>query len=89
MLPIRPADNSRVLDTNKFMARVYGEESGTKVLRRKDGKLERQYRLSIGRLPIAYRSDPQHHLLYILDGALSLMSNDSEARHLLSSLPCP
>lgn len=33
-LPVRPADNSRVLDTNKFMARLYTEDGGVKYIRR-------------------------------------------------------
>eukprot|EP00951_Prasinocladus_malaysianus_P046746 scaffold647910_cov38-Prasinocladus_malaysianus.AAC.1 len=78
LLPIRPADNSLVLDTNKFMARTYTSDGGVKIVKRKDGKLERQYRLNIGRLPVAYRSEPEGHILYVLDSALSVMSNDSD-----------
>mmetsp|Transcript_11992 Transcript_11992/g.33731 ORF Transcript_11992/g.33731 Transcript_11992/m.33731 type:complete len:232 (+) Transcript_11992:176-871(+) len=80
LLPLRPADSSRVMDTNKFMCKVYADDGGLKVIRRKSGKLEKQYRLNIGRLPVAYRSDPDSHLLYILDNAVSVFSNDSEAR---------
>eukprot|EP00873_Tetraselmis_striata_P040990 jgi/Tetstr1/461254/TSEL_006384.t1 len=79
-LPVRPADNSRVLDTNKFMARLYTEDGGVKYIRRRNGKLEKQYRQVLGRLPVAYRSEPEGSVLYILDNAVSVLSNESEAR---------
>lgn len=79
-LPVRPADNSRVLDTNKFMARLYTENGGVKYIRRGDGKLEKQYRQNLGRLPVAYRSEEDGHMLYILDNAVSVLSNEHEGR---------
>lgn len=47
---------------------------------RRDGKLEKQYRQVLGRLPVAYRSEPEGSVLYILDNAVSVLSNESEVR---------
>lgn len=43
-LPRRRADNSRILDRTKHTIRLYTTDGGTKLLRRPDGKVERQYR---------------------------------------------
>jgi len=42
-----------------------------KFLRRKSGAIEKQYRLQIDAVPIAYRSEPNGRYLYVLDDALT------------------
>lgn len=54
--PRRRTDSSRVIDTEKYTVRLYtNADSNAKVLQRRDGRFEKQYRQLIGKLPIAYR----------------------------------
>lgn len=48
-------DGSIVLDTSKYIYKLYTTDGGVKLLKRKSGQLERQYRQNIGKLPVAYR----------------------------------
>eukprot|EP00803_Ostreobium_quekettii_P008936 evm.model.scf_153.1 EVM.evm.TU.scf_153.1 scf_153:4386-6340(-) len=72
-LPRRRTDGSIVLDTSQHMIRMstHATDTGAKLLRRKDGKIERQFGINIGKLPIAYRSEPQGAVVYILDNAVA------------------
>lgn len=75
-LPRRRTDNARILDRNKYTIKLYTSDGGTKLLRRPDGKVERQYRLNVGSLPVAYSSDKpagaeDSDLLYIMDRAVT------------------
>lgn len=73
-LPRRQTDNARVLDTSKNTVKLYTTDGGTKLLRRQDGRVERQHRLNIGTLPVAYTSDGADNLLYIMDRAVTCYS---------------
>lgn len=44
-------------------------------MRRTEDKVERQYRLNVGPLPVAYRTELEGRFLYILDEALSTFDN--------------
>lgn len=75
-LPLRRTDNARILDRNKYTIKLYTTDGGTKLLRRPDGKVERQYRLNVGSLPVAYTSDKpagadDNDILYIMDRAVT------------------
>ncbi len=37
---------------------LYATDGGVKLLKRSNGDLERQYRLNVGKLPVAYRWVP-------------------------------
>lgn len=50
-------------------------DGGLKCLRRGPGKVERQFRMNIGELPIAYKTDAEGRYIYILDGALTSFEN--------------
>jgi hypothetical protein len=52
-----------------------------------DGRIERQYRQHMSDVPIAYRSEPDGALLYILDGALTSFRRTA-ARHQVPLPPC-
>jgi uncharacterized protein len=67
----------------------YGEDGGVKLLRRRSGALEKQYRINIGKLPIAYRTEPQGRYLYILDDALTTYSSEEGAGPLGGKPPVP
>jgi hypothetical protein len=56
-LPRRKMDNSRVLDTQLYMTKLYTSDGGTKLIKRHNGKIEKQYRLNVGVLPVAYRAE--------------------------------
>jgi hypothetical protein len=44
-----------VLDTAAYTYKLYTVDGGVKVLKRKSGQIEKQYRQNAGKLPIAYR----------------------------------
>ena len=75
-LPRRGADGASALDTGAHPTKVLegARALGARVLRRKDGRLERQHRLGVGpdpALPVAYRvGRPDAPVLYLLSGAL-------------------
>ncbi len=56
--------------------RLYTSDGGVKLLRRKGGEVERQHRLNVGRLPVAYRSEAEGGLLYVMDGAVTAFQKD-------------
>ncbi|KAK9808911.1 hypothetical protein WJX72_006244 [[Myrmecia] bisecta] len=72
--PTRRTDGSAVIDTKKYKTKLYTSDGGVKLLKRRNGAVEKQYRLTVGKLPVAYRSEPESELLYILEGALTSYS---------------
>lgn len=72
--PRRRTDHALVIDTSKCMVKHYGEDGGVKLLKRRSGALEKQYRINIGKLPFAYRTEPNGRYLYIMDDALTTYS---------------
>eukprot|EP00882_Tetradesmus_deserticola_P015014 GHRQ01015983.1.p2 GENE.GHRQ01015983.1~~GHRQ01015983.1.p2 ORF type:complete len:215 (+),score=65.04 GHRQ01015983.1:583-1227(+) len=78
-LPLRRTDNARILDKTKHVVKLYTSDAGTKLLRRKDGSVERQHRLSVGSLPVAYTSDGSSDILYIMDRAVTSYNRDAGA----------
>ena len=82
-LPRRRTDYARILDRSQHTIKLYTSDGGTKLLRRPDGKVERQYRLNVGSLPVAYTSDKpagadEPDLLYIMDRAVTSYNRDGE-----------
>lgn len=82
-LPRRRTDHARILDRTKYTIKLYTTDGGAKLLRRPDGKVERQYRLNVGSLPVAYTSDKPEgaedtDLLYIMDRAVTSFNRDGE-----------
>lgn len=67
----RRSDNAKILDTRKHIIKMYTTPGEVKLVKRATGKAERQYRLNVGTLPVAYRSEPDGDLLYIMDGAVT------------------
>lgn len=74
--PRRRADHSLVVDTAKFTAKLYTSDGGVKLLRRRAGGVEKQYRVNVGKLPVGYRTEPEGRYLYLLDDALTTYSAD-------------
>jgi uncharacterized protein YggU (UPF0235/DUF167 family) len=74
--PRRRTDHALVIDTTKYTAKLYTTDGGAKFLKRRSGTVERQYRFNIGKLPIAYRTEPEGKYLYIFDDALTTLSVD-------------
>ena len=48
-------DGATVLDTAKYMCKLTTREAGTKIIKRNNGTIEKQYRQNLGKLVIAYR----------------------------------
>jgi hypothetical protein len=42
--------------------------------------VEKQYRFHLGQLPVAYKSDLDSNLVYIMDGAVTTFSNQNARR---------
>ncbi|XP_078433540.1 UPF0235 protein At5g63440 isoform X2 [Wolffia australiana] len=75
-MPRRKTDNAYVLDKKKHLARLNVNEAGKVVLRRGEGKVERQFRMKcVGcDLFVCYRSEEDLEasaFIYVVDGALS------------------
>eukprot|EP00882_Tetradesmus_deserticola_P012365 GHRQ01013105.1.p1 GENE.GHRQ01013105.1~~GHRQ01013105.1.p1 ORF type:complete len:212 (+),score=97.34 GHRQ01013105.1:546-1181(+) len=87
-LPLRRTDNARILDKTKHVVKLYTSDAGTKLLRRKDGSVERQHRLSVGSLPVAYTSDGSSDILYIMDRAVTSYNRDAGAGDRVPVPPC-
>lgn len=69
--PRRRTDGAIVLDTEFYTAKLYSTDGGCKLLRRGTGEFERQHRVNMGKLPIAYRSEVGGRFLYIFKDSLS------------------
>lgn len=76
-LPRRRTDNARILDRSKYTVKLYTTDGGVKLLRRKDGRVERQHRLSVGSLPVAYTGDGGDDILYVMDRAVTSYNRDA------------
>uniref|UniRef100_A0A1D1XDX9 UPF0428 protein CXorf56 n=1 Tax=Anthurium amnicola TaxID=1678845 RepID=A0A1D1XDX9_9ARAE len=81
-MPKRKTDNSYVLDKKKHLARLNVAEAGKVLLKRGEGKLERQFRMKcLGcELFVCYRAeeDPEiTPLIYVVDGALSSVAAET------------
>jgi uncharacterized protein YggU (UPF0235/DUF167 family) len=74
--PRRRADRALVVDTAAHAARLYAGDGGVKLIRRRGGMVEKQYRLTLGPLPIGYRTEPDGRYLYIFDDALTTHAAD-------------
>ena len=53
--PRRRTDQAAVIDTKKHSVKLYTTDGGMKLVKRKAGAIEKQYRFNVGRLQIGYR----------------------------------
>ncbi|KAI4366791.1 hypothetical protein MLD38_022616 [Melastoma candidum] len=81
-LPRRKTDRAYALDKKKHLARLNVKEAGKVLLKRGEGKLEKQFRMncvSCG-LFVCYRAEEDAEaaaLMYLVDGALSTVSTET------------
>lgn len=80
--PKRKTDRACVLDKNKHLARLNVQEAGKILLKRGEGKLEKQFRMNcIGcSLFVCYRAEEDLEtasFIYIIDGALSTVAAET------------
>ncbi|KAI8467127.1 MAG: hypothetical protein J3K34DRAFT_387095 [Monoraphidium minutum] len=87
-LPRRRTDNARVLDPAKHTVRLYTTDGGVKLLRRADGAIERQHRLNVGRLPVAYTAEAGGGVIYVMEGAVTAFQKDPTAGDKVPVPPC-
>lgn len=78
--PRRRTDGSRVIDTKIYTAKLYTSDGGSKLIKRQSGSIEKQYRYNVGKLPVAYRTEPDGRLLYILEGSVTSYSSQDPAQ---------
>ncbi|GJN07708.1 hypothetical protein PR202_ga25562 [Eleusine coracana subsp. coracana] len=81
-MPKRKTDRAHVLDKEKYLSRLNVKESGKVMLKRGEGKLEKQFRMScVGcDLFVCYRSEEDLELapfIYVVDGALSSVAAET------------
>nr|AFK43511.1 unknown [Lotus japonicus] len=81
-MPRRKTDRSYVLDKTKHLARFNIHEAGKVVLKRPQGKVEKQFRMNcIGcALFVCYRAEhdfDSSSFIYVLDGALSTVAAET------------
>lgn len=81
-MPRRNTDRAYVLDKTKHLARFNIQEAGNVLLKRGQGKLEKQYRMNcIGcGLFVCYRAESDFDtssFIYVLDGALSTVAAET------------
>ncbi|KAG2400949.1 UPF0235 protein At5g63440 [Vigna umbellata] len=81
-MPKRKTDKSYVLDKTKHLARFNVHHAGKVLLKRGEGKLEKQYRMNCMGcgLFVCYRADHDFEsssLIYVLDGALSTVAAET------------
>uniref|UniRef100_A0A6N2K3D4 STEEP1 domain-containing protein n=1 Tax=Salix viminalis TaxID=40686 RepID=A0A6N2K3D4_SALVM len=81
-MPKRKTDRAYVLDKTKHLARLHMDEAGKVVLKRGEGKLEKQFRMNcIGcGLFVFYRAEEDLELasfIYVVDGALSTVAAET------------
>ena len=78
-----------MLDTQRYQLKLYTTPGGEKLLKRKSGTVEKQYRLNLGKLPVAYRCMPlrdSQQNCRLVSFAASLASEDADqlAAHSIS-----
>ncbi|XP_015644649.1 UPF0235 protein At5g63440 isoform X2 [Oryza sativa Japonica Group] len=81
-MPKRKTDRAHVLDKKKHLSRLNVKEAGKVLLKRGEGKLEKQFRMScLGcGLFVCYRSEEELELapfIYVVDGALSSVAAET------------
>lgn len=81
-MPKRKTDRAYVLDKTKHLARLHMDEAGKVLLKRGEGKLEKQFRMNcIGcGLFVFYRAEEDLELasfIYVVDGALSTVAAET------------
>jgi hypothetical protein len=81
-MPKRKTDRSNVLDKKTHLARLNVSEGGKVLLKRGEGKMERQFRMNcIGcELFVCYRAEENLEtasFIYIVDGALSAVAAET------------
>lgn len=81
-MPKRKTDKAYVLDKSKHLARLNMKEGGKVVLKRGEGKMEKQFRMNCMGcgLFVCYRAEQElelSSLIYVLDGALSTVAAET------------
>ncbi|XP_072971637.1 UPF0235 protein At5g63440 [Typha angustifolia] len=81
-MPRRKTDKAHVLDKKKHLARLNVKEAGKVLLRRGEGKLEKQFRMSCAgcELFVCYRSEEDlaaAPFIYLVDGALNSIAAET------------
>jgi hypothetical protein len=81
-MPKRKTDKAYVLDRKKYLTRLNVTDAGKQLLKRAEGKVEKQYRMKCAGcgLFVCYRSEEDLEVapyLYVTDGALSSVAAET------------
>ncbi|XP_024540571.1 UPF0235 protein At5g63440 isoform X4 [Selaginella moellendorffii] len=81
-MPKRKTDKAYVLDKSKHIARLNTVEAGKQILKRGEGRAEKQYRMKCSGcgLFVCYRAEEDlqaAELLYVIDGSLSSVAAET------------
>nr|XP_027121559.1 UPF0235 protein At5g63440 isoform X2 [Coffea arabica] len=81
-IPKRKTDKAYVLDKKKYLARLNIQEAGKVLLKRGEGKMEKQYRMNCVTcgLFVCYRAEEDLEsasFIYVIDGALSSIAAET------------
>ncbi|XP_034909036.1 UPF0235 protein At5g63440 isoform X3 [Populus alba] len=81
-MPKRKTDKAYALDKKKHLARLHVDEAGKVVLKRGEGKLEKQFRMNCMGcgLFVCYRAEEDLEFasfIYVIDGALSTVAAET------------
>ena len=68
-----------MLDTSAYTFKLYTRDGGVKLLKRRSGAIEKQYRQNVGKLPVAYRC---FNLLHALKLAVYVLACPLRLQHL-------
>uniref|UniRef100_A0A7S0RN43 STEEP1 domain-containing protein n=1 Tax=Chlamydomonas leiostraca TaxID=1034604 RepID=A0A7S0RN43_9CHLO len=76
-LPRRRTDGARIIDTEEHTVKLYTTDGGVKLIKRHNGNIERQYRLNVGTLPVAYRCEKEGQFIYVLSDSVTTYVNQA------------
>jgi len=85
-LPRRITDRSFIIDSEKYLIKLYTTDGGIRCIKRED-KVEKQYRINIGDVPVAYKSSPEDRHIFIFYDALTAFDQTITAKGILIP-PC-
>lgn len=87
-LPRRNTDGAYILDERQHLVRVKGEQRPPRMIRRSDGRYEKQYRYLVEGLPVAYKAERNGRYLYVVPDALTSHSSKEQKSSERPVPPC-
>lgn len=86
VLPRRNTDKSYILDCSSHKVKLYTTDGEIRCVKRGD-KVEKQFRINIGELPVGYKISPNDQYIYVFDNALTAFDQTISSQGILIP-PC-